>query len=485
MDLVIDIIKQFIIATVSFLFFNRIKPLKFSFLKKAIAGVGFIILTTATFVALKNCIGEPYKTAIVILVTSIFLAIILKQRIEVTVTSFIIVYASSYILYLISTIFSAIIMYPFGVPPESIFFFVTTGVVSIIIALLLMKIKLDFSPIHKKFVSGIFVSISGIVIILYGLFKIDISYETVALLIAAFISLGYGLYSWFRRETTISKNENANEVLNKKLEEIHNQRERDFAVLKDMHDYLASVVHKDDKKLDAMQRAVEKLIMRSNQTDVLDDAILILDAINTSRAKADKEYNKKLLDGISLPLTGLQIVDAKFETVFERALIKSIDFDLEIDGDISGFEQIIPQFDLVNVIGDLAENSFIAIKHLGKDQPCQKIQVTLGFTDNIYELSISDSGIPFNVDVLLKLGVERVTSHPDDGGSGYGYETIFGILNEHGASLIITEYESVSYAYSKNIVIRFDGKSDYIIKSFRADTIRKQNTNTNLAILDL
>ena len=481
MDLINEIIKIFTVTTVSYLFFIKIQTIKLTFRKKSLLGVGVVLFTLVTFLALKNFVGEPYKTVIVIIVISIFLTVFLKERIEVIFTSIVIAFAISYVLYLFAISFSFFTTYPFGVSNESIRY-ITACAVSISTAVLLTKIRIDFSPVNKKFASGIFLSISSIVIILYGLFKEDISDENTVLLIVGFVALGYGIYSCLRRETTISKDENDKDIINKKQQDILAQKEKDIAVLTNMHDYLASVVHKDDKKLDAMQRAVEKLVMRSEQTEVLEDAHNILNEISISRDKAEKDFNKKIFDGKSLPLTGLQIVDAKFETVSERAMLKSIDFDLAVNGDVSGFDQIIPQFDLANIIGDLTENSFTAIKHLDKDLTCHKVQFSIGITDNSYELSISDSGIPFNIDILIKLGVARVTSHPDDGGSGYGYETIFELLNEYGASLIITEYKPVPYAYSKNIAILFDGKADFIIKSFRADAIRKQNANTNLTI---
>jgi len=482
MELIREFIKPFTLATVGYLFFNKIRPIKLGFWIKTLLSAGFVILTSTSFVILKIFVGEPYKTAIVIVVLSVIFTIFQRERFDVMLTSFIIIYAACYVLYGASVILSAIILYPFELANDSTFHFVIPGIISISSAVLLSKIKLDVSPIHKKFANGIFLSISGVVFILYRYSKEVVSDESTTLVIAGFVALGYGIYSGLRRETTISKDENAKDVIHKKQQDILAQKEKDISVLTNMHDYLASVVHKDDKKLDAMQRAVEKLVMLSEQTEVLEDAQNILNEISISRDKAEKDFNKKIFDGKSLPLTGLQIVDAKFETVSERAMLKSIDFDLAVNGDVSGFDQIIPQFDLANIIGDLTENSFTAIKHLDKDLTCHKVQFSIGITDNSYELSISDSGIPFNIDILIKLGVARVTSHPDDGGSGYGYETIFELLNEYGASLIITEYKPVPYAYSKNIAILFDGKADFIIKSFRADAIRKQNANTNLTI---
>ena len=486
-QIIFDLLKPFAIAIVSYILFIKIRPINFIFWEKAFLCTGFIFLASTSFILLRSIIVEPYKTAIVIFVISIFLTVFLKERIESILICVVIVYAVSYMLYSVSTIFLYFVFLPIPieVSPVSITNFTLTGAVSIVLALIISKIKVDISPIHKKYASGIFLSISSIIIILYGLYRVEVSDEFSALVFAGYLMLGYGLYSWFRRENTISKNENANDVINNKYQSILEQKEKDNAVLRDMQDYLSSVVHKEGKKLDAMRRAVEKVVMRSEQTDVLIDAKKILNEIRNSRNKAANDYNQKVLNSIILPLTGMQIVDAKFEMVSEKAVLKSIDFDLEINGDVSDFEHVIPQFDLVNIIGDLTENSFTAIKYLDKIQPFHKIHFTIGNTNNIYELCISDSGIPFNIETLFKLGVERVTSHPDDGGSGYGYETIFELLNECGASLIITEYEPVPYVFSKTVVIRFDGKMDYILKSFRANKIKNQNTNINLTIKNL
>jgi len=43
------------------------------------------------------------------------------------------------------------------------------------------------------------------------------------------------------------------------------------------------------------------------------------------------------------------------------------------------------------------------------------------------------------------LSLKKSATHADTGGSGISYMTIFGILNEGGASLIITEYASENY----------------------------------------
>jgi hypothetical protein len=66
---------------------------------------------------------------------------------------------------------------------------------------------------------------------------------------------------------------------------------------------------------------------------------------------------------------------------------------------------------------------------------------------------------------LIRLGSAFVTTRADKGGSGIGFMTTFDTMRECGASLEINEKESSDY--SKSVSVRFDGKSRYVIKTYR------------------
>ena len=100
--------------------------------------------------------------------------------------------------------------------------------------------------------------------------------------------------------------------------------------------------------------------------------------------------------------------------------------------------------------------------------------------DDIYEIKIYDTGIEFEIETLLKLGKEQVTTHKDSGGTGIGFMTTFETLKESKGSLIIEEDNSENY--SKAIIIKFDNKCEYKIRSYRADEIIEQNKNSNIII---
>lgn len=480
----IEIIRHFTIAMVGILFFTKVRSLKFSFGKKMLLCVAFVVQTTLTLALLTSVfgIGEPFRTVVTIIVTGIIFALILRERIERIMIALTIVFASGFILTSAAAILSFLFLSPFLVSDISGDYVrtVATAIISIAVAVLIRKIKIDFSIIFKRFASGIFLSISGIAIIFYGLITDELSNTSTLLLIAGFVVLGYGIFSWFRRETTIARDENANEIISKKQKAILEEKERDFAILQNVHNYLEYVVHRDDKKLSAMQRAVEKLVMNSEQTDVLEDAMKILKEIKVSKNKDAIERNERIFGGKTLPPTGLIVVDAKFETVSEQAMVKGVDFNLEVDGDVSGFSNVIQEYELTNIIGDLTDNAFNAMQSVGR-----KINFVVEENAGNYKITSYDNGIAFDPNVLIELGTGRITSRADIGGSGIGFETIFKLIEEYGASLIITEYASETCEFSKNIAVCFNGKSEHIIKSFRFKELKRQKFKTRFIIQNL
>jgi hypothetical protein len=481
-----EIIKFVAITAISFLIFNKIKPIEFTFWRKILIGASFVVLITASLYFLKFIVEEPYKTIAVSILSSVYLAIFTRDRFEVNMTSFIISYAASYVLYLVSIMISAFIMFQFGnKDSESIFLNGLAFIISLSAAFALVRIKINLSILLKKGVGGIFLFISGIIFLLYSMIRENISYKSTYLMMAGFCLIGYGIYSWFRRETTIARNEDTNEVIKNKLQAIIDEKESDIEFLRTTNDYISSAAHKDNKKLDAIQRAVEKLIMRSQQTDILLDAQKALEGIQLLREQSAEELKIRTTGGKNLPLTGLQFVDAKFEVLLEESVNKQIDFNLNITGDIKGIDKTCNQLDLVNIIGDLVANSFVAIRHLDKNESYRNILFFIKKDGDVFELSAEDSGIPFETDILVNLGINRVTSHANDGGSGYGYETIFENLKKYGASLTITEYKPTPSEYTKKVAIRLDGKGCYTIISYRIAVIKKQNVNKNLILLDM
>ena len=94
-----------------------------------------------------------------------------------------------------------------------------------------------------------------------------------------------------------------------------------------------------------------------------------------------------------------------------------------------------------------------------------------------------DTGVEFEIETLLKLGLEPVTTHKNTGGTGIGFISTFETINKCKASLIIQERNRKNTNdYTKAVIIRFDGKKEYRIKSYRADEIKKQAKDNRIII---
>ena len=199
----------------------------------------------------------------------------------------------------------------------------------------------------------------------------------------------------------------------------------------------------------------------------------------------EKEYSSKLQeikDKDELPLIGITELDDMFKYMQSECIKNNISFNLKINGNIYYLiNNIIKKNKLETLIGDHIKDAIIAIN--SGNNTYKSILVILGIKDKCYELCIYDTGVEFKVDTLLKLGLEPTTTHKEDGGSGIGFVTTFETLKECKASLIIQERHLPNKTdYTKSVTVRFDGKNEYKILSYRAEDIKSQSKGDRIII---
>ena len=135
-------------------------------------------------------------------------------------------------------------------------------------------------------------------------------------------------------------------------------------------------------------------------------------------------------------------------------------------------ESVIKLDKLETMIGDHLQDALVAVRL--SEGSFRSVKATIGKIGEFYEFTVHDSGIPFEVDTLIRLGMERVTTHASEGGSGVGFMKTFETMRECGASLIIKEIKPGG-VFSKSVTIRFDRKNQYIIESYRPDDFPKSD----------
>ena len=232
-----------------------------------------------------------------------------------------------------------------------------------------------------------------------------------------------------------------------------------------------SKVQHDFKNLQDSLKSKLAMLAKSNfNAETSEEFASIIDRIDT----LSDEYYNELKTLPNLPKTGIERIDDILKHMQIGCSKYNIEFVFELKCNIHKIiENYISVSKLEILLGNLLKNAIIAINH--STNSYKSIMLVFGLKHDFYEIDIFDSGINFEIDTLLNLGINKCSTHLDEGGNGYGLMSIFETLSNCNASLIIDEFDSNDY--SKMIGIRFDDLSKYVINSYRAEQIASGNTS--------
>lgn len=181
--------------------------------------------------------------------------------------------------------------------------------------------------------------------------------------------------------------------------------------------------------------------------------------------KLNKEvYTEK--EVMELDKTGINSIDDMLKYMQSECVKNKIDFTLQIKGNIHYMvHNLVKEEELETLLADHIKDAIIAINHT--DNANRSILVRLGNIDDIYSLYIYDSGVEFKPEVLENLGKKPCTTYASEGGTGMGFMNTFDTVRKHKASLIIEEIgKPVKDNYTKVIIIKFDKKNEFKVKSY-------------------
>ena len=252
------------------------------------------------------------------------------------------------------------------------------------------------------------------------------------------------------REKEIKELENENLKLNKKNHSIaHKQKSLEY----ELKQLLAN----------------NQIINKNNIKDKIEDL--------------SKEMQNETIS-VELAKTNIEEIDSMLKYMQSECMKNKIDFQLQLNGNIHHMvNTYIEKEDLEILIADMIKNALIAInnsKNINKG-----ILVRLGLIDGKYSLYIYDSGIEFEIDTLINLGIKPSTTHSNDGGTGMGWMNTFDTLKKYKASLVIDEYgKPVEDNFTKVINIIFDNENTYKINSYREKEIKKEDSENRINLIN-
>ena len=500
-DVINNFLKIFIIFCYMYCMFELILGYKDRKFINYIIVISFGIVVAIIYVIIMKYFNQLFIVPIFYFSYTIILKSFLQQKTSYCLFLTNIFFVITYIIYFISVLISGTFFISFILLFLSILVFLfhnttynNTASIFIIFCVMLLiyfgirKIKRlkngvnflkNVDNINKT--SPLINIISIIVFIIFGI--LDNSYNVTIntfLFALTIISLGFIIYWIHTQITKYYKKNMRDRTIEVQKTEIDEQK-KIIEEIKQENIKLADVVHKYNNRLSAVENALEDAISKNMNTEFANELSVILSETKEIAKNFAKESE---VTKLKLPLTNIPGIDNMFKYMQKEAIDNNINFDFKLNNSIHDLiDNIISKDKFETMLGDHLRDAIIAVNN--SKNSYKSILVTLGIVENCYELSVYDTGIEFEIDTLLRLGKERVTTHKNSGGSGIGFMTTFETLKEIKASLSIEEYNPQNSSYTKSVNIIFDGKNEYRIYSYRAEEIKKQNKDKRIIIKDI
>lgn len=386
-----------------------------------------------------------------------------------------------FVLGVVSIFINSTMFWVFHIEQYRVINFLSDQVMMIIFCVLFLRIKRfrrGFQYFQDEKNLGIGIALSAIVMVMKCLELRD-EQGKVYLFIIFIIGItiaGFGLYLWIRRSITVHYRERLQLKSEEHYKEMLEDRDKEIEKLHQSNEYLAKVVHRDNHLMNAVNTSVNAYF----DSDKKEDKDRLLRDLQTLTKERAELINQEQLQSKLLPSSGNLLIDRAINDLYIKATSHGIDFNLTVSTTVDEvIGKYISQTNLQTMLSDHIKDAIIAVESRGEKGG--KILVNLSTQNNNYCIDFYDNGVDFDVDTLSKLGLERVTTHADTGGSGIGFVTTFETLKKAYASLIITEFENQT-PFTKSVSFRFDGEGAFIIYSYRSE-ILKASINRNDMII--
>lgn len=392
---------------------------------------------------------------------------------------------------IIAMIFASIVNYLFmkinklNLTKQNVIEYIIIGIIQFMLIYLFFRIKrfkYGFTFINNEITNNrlkiIGLVISIIILITYTIYFVYSNVKIGTIFFILFIIGAFLMIYWIKKSIT----KYYKEKMKERTVEIQQEqiKEKDETI-KNLESELANLLeinHKYNHRLSAMEKAVTKLGYRLQANEEFAEEYAdILDSLN-ELSKEYKEEVASISKESKLPKTNIFSIDNLLEYMKLEAEKSKIGFELKVNFDINEIiENKISKNRLETLLADHIKDAIIAIN--SSENKERKIKVSFD-KDKEYQIKFYDTGIEFEVETLLNLGLERTTTHKMTGGTGIGFMTTFETLKECKASLIIEEYNKQEY--TKAVIIKFDDKSEYRIHSYRAEEIKNKTQNNRIII---
>lgn len=460
--------------------FASLRNVKWSCKSKIIVSlIGVIISSASAFV--KGFSGSLSQLTFYCLVILVLTMVDKDKELKTAFGAFLSV-GFAHVIKAISLISVGTILWALNCILKNIIVYLLIGVIQLLLSVAFMKIKRfknGFQFFLKDDHLGVGICVSGVVFMISCVDGVKIQDADVMFVVVIFGILvsGFGLYLWIQRSITARYREHLQSQSEEHFKEQLEERDKEIEKHRQSNEYLAKIVHRDNHLMNSLNTAIDAYYNTNDNAERSNLFREIQTMIKERGELIDREQRETKL----LPSTGSLLIDSTINDLFIKAAAHGIDFDMAASAPVSEIiGKYISQTDLQTLLSDHIKDAVIAVEARGDGSG--KILLDLSMQNDNYCITIYDNGVAFEPDTLSKLGMERVTTHAESGGSGIGFMTTFETLKKAYASLILTEFDS-TMPFTKSVAFRFDGESSFIIQSHRSEELKEKLTRDDVVIL--
>ena len=481
MSNIVDIIKIFYICIFTYYINFKLinKNFKMALKDCLIIIIGMIVISIICRVV-KNILGFSYNIIFMTLLISLAFKVTTKYRFAYSLLVTIISLSINYIIFSISifVVYNIVLFANIQEIYFSLFLILIAYILLISMFSNIRRFKKGFIFLQKniknEYIDVLILNFSVVImfciIILSNYNRVinrTLGTGFIIFAIIMFITIQKSLQLYYKQKLQEREVEGLKEELKQKNKEIEELEKENLKLNKKNH----SIAHK--------QKSLEYELKQIALNNQIEDEKHVKDKIEN----LSKEMQNETIS-IELSKTSINEIDNMFKYMQSECIKNKIDFQLQINGNIHHMvNKHIGKEELEILIADMIKNAIIAINHSKNIN--KSILVRLGLINGEYSLYIYDSGIEFEIDTLLNLGIKPSTTHVDDGGTGMGLLNTFDTLKKYKASLVIEEYgKPVEDNFTKVIKIIFDKENRYKISSYREEEIRERDVKKRIEILE-
>lgn len=462
-----------------------IKLLRINMSKKTYILLSIFTILLASFSIYTDLHYSFLTIPFLICFIAIFFIFQTKTTLPVTITTVAISFAFSYTIFCLSAIVTGFISLYFCKKK----FRLLTQLLCCILQLILMPIPFFFKRMKKgmPFLYKRFYAIPGMIISLLVIFlAVSINYtdysifyiiSLVLLLISAVL-----IYLYWKNNLTKTYIDRLNEKNLADLNDVLAEKQEYIRQLELENKRLAKIIHKDNKLIPAMELAVQTYINDlQNQNTTSATGKQLLEELSKLSEERKGIIFRQDMRCQKLVSTKVMSIDNLLVYMQQKAFASDIIFNFALSCDLPYFiEHILGEKELNTLLADLLENAIIATRYNNGHH----ILLSIGIVSNAYSINIFDSGIPFTKEVLIKWGLEQITTHQNDSGSGIGMMTTYEIVKKKNASFMIHELSSHEGLYTKEVSVLFNNLNQYTLHTSRTgEELVYLNQRTDLLIV--